>query len=474
VVVNPNIRALFNPKTIALAGASRTPGKIGYEILANILGYGFSGKVYPVNPNATEILGLKCYPNVSAIPDEVDMVIVSVPAKLVPEVIEDSAKVGAKVAVVIASGFKEVGNVGLEEEVVRRARKHGIRVLGPNIFGIVYTPARLNASFGPRNVIPGGIAFITQSGALGIALMGMTIVERIGVSSIISIGNKADIDDADLLEFLAEDPNTKAILIYLEGVEDGRKFVKVASEVITKKPIVVIKAGRTEVGAKAVASHTGSLAGNVIVYNVAFKQSGILSAHTVEEAFDWARALSLLPMPINENLVVVTNGGGAGVLITDTLAEYGVRLSSPPKSLVDEVRKIVPPFASLLNPIDVTGMISNEGYVNSIIAALTNPEVGAVLGAYCQTAVTDPTMIAGMLISKIREMGGLNKPLVLAFIGGEETYMAIRRLNDFGIPTYPMPERAAATIAAIYNYVRMRESVSMRLKELSKTFKYSD
>jgi len=469
--MNPTLKALFTPRSIAVVGASKTPGKIGYEILANILGYGYGGKVYPVNPTATEILGLKCYPKVSAIPESVDMVVVSVPAKSVIDIIEDAGAAGAKVAVVISSGFKEVGNVELEEKLVSTARKYGMRVLGPNIFGIVYTPVRLNASFGPRNVIPGGIAFITQSGALGIALMGMTIVERIGVSSIISVGNKADIDDADLLEYLAEDPNTKVILIYLEGVNDGRRFIKVASEVVTKKPIVVIKAGRTEAGAKAVASHTGSLAGNVVVYEVAFKQSGILAVRNVEEAFDIARAFSYLPQPTNGKLVVVTNGGGAGVLVSDTLAENGISLSSPPQSLVEEVKKLVPPFASLANPIDVTGMISNEGYVNSLLAALRNPEVGAVLGVYCQTAVTDPTMIAGLLISKVREMGGLNKPLALAFIGGEETYMAIKRLNDFGIPTYPTPERAAVVMASLYKYMRMRDNVIARLRELYKILK---
>ncbi|MCS7108336.1 MAG: CoA-binding protein [Sulfolobales archaeon] len=465
--MDPSISSIFNPKSIAVVGASKTPGKIGYEILSNILGYGYGGKVYPVNPTANEILGLKCYPKVSSIPGGVDMVVISVPAKSVLDVVEDAGNAGAKVAVVISSGFKEVGNVALEEELVRKARSYGMRVLGPNIFGVVYTPARLNASFGPRNVIPGGIAFITQSGALGIALMGMTIVERIGVSSIISVGNKADVDDADLLQFLADDPSTKVVLIYLEGVNDGRRFIKVASEVITKKPVVVIKAGRTEVGAKAVASHTGSLAGNVVVYKVAFNQAGILAAHNVEEAFDISRTFANLPFPTNEKLVVVTNGGGAGVLVTDTLAEYGITLTNPPQSLVEQVRKLVPPFASLANPIDVTGMISNEGYVNSLLAALNNPEVGAVLGVYCQTAVTDPTMIAGMLISKVKEMGGLNKPLAIALIGGEETYMAIKRLNDFGIPTFPMPERAATSIASMYNYLRMRESVISRLKELS-------
>ncbi len=463
-----DLEALFKPKSIAVVGASRRPGKIGYEILYNIINYGYGGKVYPINPKADNILGLKAYPTLSAIKEEVDMVVVSVPAKYTLDVIDEAGAVGAKVAVVIASGFKEVGNVELERELVRRARKSGIRVLGPNIFGIVYTPSRLNASFGPKDVIPGSVAFITQSGALGIALMGMTIVERIGVSSIISIGNKADIDDADLLSYLVDDPNTKVILIYLEGVEDGRKFLKVASEVTTKKPVVVIKAGKTEVGAKAVASHTGSLAGNVAIYSTMFRQSGVIEAGSVEEAFDLARAFSYLPGYRGGQLVVVTNGGGAGVLATDTLAENGVYLETPPKSLRDELREFLPSFASLGNPIDVTGMIDNEGYVRAIVSALKNDEVGAVLGIYCQTAVTDPTVIAGRLIEEVRRMGGLPKPLVINLIGGEETYWAIAKLNAAGIPTYLMPERAAKVMATILNYEGIKSRVRRRLELLQR------
>ena len=464
--MSESIKALFRPKSIAVVGASRQPGKIGYEILANIIKYGFKGKVYPINPKADNILGLKAYPSISAIGEPVDLVVVSIPAKYTIDVIEDAGKAGAKAAAVIASGFKEVGNVELENKLVKKAREYGIRVLGPNIFGVVYTPSRLNASFGPTDVIPGQIAFITQSGALGIALMGMTIVERIGISAIVSVGNKADIDDADLLEYFIDDPNTKVILIYLEGVEDGKKFVSIAQEVTRKKPIIVIKAGRTEVGAKAVASHTGSLAGNVVIYSTAFKQAGILQARTVEEAFDWARAISYLPEYKGGSLVVVTNGGGAGVLVTDTLAENGIRLAAPPKSLVEEVKTFLPSFASLGNPIDVTGMISNEGYVRALVSALKNPEVGAVLGIYCQTAVTDPTVIASMLIKEVKSMGGLTKPLVLTLIGGEECYWAITKLNANGIPAYPMPERAASVMAAIINYESIKKAVEKRLEEL--------
>lgn len=454
------LEALFKPGSIAVVGASRQPGKIGYEILRNIKEYGYNGRIYPVNPQAKEILGFRVYPSISSIPDSIDMVVVSVPAHMVPDIIEEAGKKGAKVAVVISSGFKEIGRQDLEEEIVLRAKKYGMRILGPNIFGVVYTPTRINASFGPKDVIPGHIAFITQSGALGIALMGMTIVERIGVSAIVSIGNKSDIDDADLLEYLANDEATKVILIYLEGVKDGKRFIEVARKVSLAKPIIVIKAGKTEVGAKAVASHTGSLAGNVLIYSTVFRQTGVLEARSVEEAFDWARTFSYSPEYKKGELVVVTNGGGAGVLVTDTLSMNGVQLSPPPETLVNVLKPKLPGFASLGNPIDVTGMISNEGYVDAVMSALLDNNVGLVLAVYCQTAVTDPTVIAGELIRRIKELGGLPKPLVASFIGGEEVYWAIQKLNNAGIPAFPMPERAASSVAALINYYRIREKLS--------------
>ncbi len=457
---------LFKPRSIAVIGASRHPGKIGYAVLKNLIASGYGGKIYPINPKADEILGLRAYPKVSSVPGDVDMVVVAVPAPLVPDVIEDAGKKGAKVAVIITSGFKEVGRADLEEEVVRKARKYGMRVLGPNIFGIVYTPVKLNATFGPSDVIEGSVGFITQSGALGIALMGMTIVEKIGVSTIVSIGNKADIDDADLLNYLREDKNTKVVLIYLEGVADGKKFMKAAQSFTLKKPLIVIKAGKTEAGAKAVASHTGSLAGNVAIYSTLFKETGILEASSVEEAFDWARALSYLPQYRGGQLVIVTNGGGAGVLATDVLAEKGITLMPPPESLVNELKPKLPGFASLRNPIDVTGMISSEGYVEAVLSALKNESVGAVLALYCETAVTNPEEIAEGLIKGVKAMGGLRKPLVTALIGGRRSYRAVEALNGEGIPAYPMPERAASTMASLINYVKAREMVKRRLLEL--------
>jgi len=449
-------------------GASRTPGKIGYEVLRNLIEYGYEGAIYPVNPKANEILGVKCYPSLLAIPGEVDVAIISIPAKFVPEVLEEAGKKGVKHVVIITSGFKEIGNVELENKIVEIAKRYGMRILGPNIFGYVYTPAKINATFGPRDVIPGGIAFITQSGALGIALMGMTILKGMGISAIVSVGNKADIEDADLLEFFEKDDNTKVVLIYMEGVVNGRRFVKVAAKTTLRKPVIVIKSGRTEAGAKAAASHTGALAGNVAIYMTAFQQSGVLVAKTVEEAFDWAKAFSWLPLPKGDRLVVITNGGGAGVQTTDTLAENGILLNPPPESLANEIRKFVPPFASLANPIDMTGMATEDMYYKAVRAAMENPEVDSIIILYCHTVITDPVGVASAIIRASKDAGGVTKPVVVSIIGGREAADAIKMLTQNKIPAYPTPERAASAMAAIYKYIKLREQVKLRLQQLEK------
>ncbi|MDW8011051.1 MAG: CoA-binding protein [Sulfolobales archaeon] len=461
-----NLKDLFNPRGIAVVGASRDPTKIGHIILKNIVEYGYRGSIYPVNPSVSDVMGLKSYPAVSTVSGKVDVVVVSVPNVKVPDVIDDAGKAGVKHAVVIASGFKEIGNVELENELVRRARRHGMRVLGPNIFGYVYTPARLNATFGPRDVIPGNVAFITQSGALGIALMGSTILEGIGISSIVSVGNKSDIDDADLLEFFDEDPNTSVVLIYMEGVSDGRRFVNSASKISMKKPVVVIKSGRTEAGARAAASHTGSLAGNVALYESAFKQSGILSVKSVEEAFDFVKTLSWNLLPPGDRVVVITNGGGAGVQASDTLADDGIYLEKPPQDFVDEVKKILPPFASLANPVDLTGMAPEDWYYKSVKTALQNPGIDAVLVLYCHTALTSPVGVAKAITRAVDEVG-VRKPLSVAIIGGLEAYEAIKYLTNMKIPAYPTPERAAHSLAAQLRYRKYREYLTRRERSLS-------
>ncbi len=456
------LEPLFKPRSIAVIGASRKPGKIGYAIVKNLLDYGFQGKIYPVNPKATEILGLKAYPKVTDIPDEVDMAVIVIPAQHVLEAVEDCGKKGVKVLVVITSGFSEVGNVELEEKMVELAHKYGMRILGPNIFGIAYTPHKMNATFGPKDVLPGGIAFITQSGALGIALMGWTILEEIGLSAVVSMGNMADIDVMEVSEYLAEDPNTKVITIYLEGLKTGtgRRFLEIMGKVTEKKPVIVIKSGRSERGAAAAASHTGSLAGADKVYDAAMKQTGILRALDIEQMFDWARAFALLPLPKGENTVIITNGGGAGVMATDAAADHGVTLLDPPEDLKEKFKKWMPWFGSPKNPVDLTGMADPNQYYGAVKEALYDDRVHAIVVLYCRTAVCDPMELANAIIKARDEAkkDGIEKPITVSMIGGEDVYQAMKHLNRNGIPAYPIPERAVSAIGALMKYRRYLES----------------
>lgn len=451
--MSSSLKYLFHPRSVAIIGASRTPGKIGYEILRNIVGFGFEGKIYPVNPNATEIMGLKAYPSVLDVPDEVDLAVISIPARIVPKVLNECGLKGVKVVVIISSGFSEIGNVDAERELVEIARKYGMRILGPNVFGVLYTPSKLNVTFGPMKVLKGYIAFISQSGALGIALMGWTFLERIGLSSVVSVGNKADIEDSDLLEFFMNDRNSKVILIYMEGLKDGKKFIEVARRVSKIKPIIVLKAGRSRRGALAAASHTGSLAGSDEIYSAAFRQVGVLRAKSIQEAFDWARTMVSQPPPLNENVVVITNGGGAGVIAADACEEYNLNLMDLPDDLAAKFREYMPPFGSTRNPVDLTGEATEEAYGDSVRVALEDPRVGAVLVLYCHTAITDPGMIARSIARSFIEARA-PKPLVVSFIGGVECYEGLKLLNDLGVPAYPSPDRAAAALGAYYRWAR--------------------
>ncbi|HHI00668.1 MAG TPA: acetyl CoA synthetase [Thermococcus litoralis] len=451
-----SIEALFKPKSVAVIGASGKPGKIGYAIMKNLVDYGYEGKIYAVNVKGgeIEISGRKfpVYKSILDVPDEVDMAVVVVPAKFVPQVVEECGKKGVKVLPIISSGFGELGEEGkkVEQQLVETAHKYGMRILGPNIFGVVYTPAKLNATFGPTDVMPGKLALVSQSGALGIALMGWTILEKVGLSAVVSIGNKSDLDDADMLEYFETDENTGAILIYMEGVKDGRRFMEVAKKVSTKKPIIVIKAGRSERGAKAAASHTGSLAGADNIYTAAFKQSGVLRALTIGEAFDWARTLSNLPEPEGDNVVILTNGGGIGVMATDAAEEEGLKLYDNLEELKIFANHM-PPFGSYKNPVDLTGMAGAESYEGAIRDALAHPEMHSIAVLYCQTAVLDPRDLAKVVIKEY-EASGRKKPIVVAIVGGVEAKEAIDMLNENGIPAYPEPERAIKSLAALYRW----------------------
>ncbi|AFL66863.1 acetate--CoA ligase alpha subunit [Desulfurococcus amylolyticus] len=453
------VKELFRPRSIAVIGASRTPGKIGYIVLRNIKGYGFQGKVYPINPHADEILGYKAYPSILDVPDEVDVAIVTVPADSVPEVIEESGRKGVKVAVVITSGFSEVGNVELENKIVETARKYGMRILGPNIFGYVYTPSNINATFGPLEVARGSIALISQSGALGIALMGWTIMNEIGLSTLLSVGNMADLDVAELSEYLADDPNTRVITIYLEGIKPGRggEFIKKMKEITLKKPVVVIKAGRSRRGAAAAASHTGSLAGSDNLYEAAFKQAGIIRAYTVEEMFDIARVFAAQPLPKGENTIIITNGGGVGVLATDAAEFNDVKLLEPSQELKEKLKTTMPWFGSAKNPVDLTGQAVVDNYVKALKIVAESSEVDNIVILYCRTAVLDPRELAKAIV-ELYESEHISKTTVVGFVGGEDTYEAIKYLNRHDIPAYPSPERAVYALSKMIWYRRYLEA----------------
>jgi len=450
-----NLSSMFNPKAVCVIGASRKPGKIGHEILKNLINYGFGGKIYPINPEAREILGLKAYPTVKSTPTKPDLAVVALPAVYVSEAIEECGRKGVKAVAVISSGFKEVGNARAEGQIVNLSKKYRMRLLGPNIFGVFYAPSKLNATFGPPNVLPGRIAFITQSGALGIALMGWTISEEVGLSAIVSLGNKSDVDDADLLEFFSQDPNTEVIVIYMEGINDGKEFMRVAKKTVMTKPIIVIKAGRSERGARAILSHTGALAGSDAVYDAAFKQCGVIRTSTTTEAFDLARLFAGQPLPDGDNTVIITNGGGMGIMAVDACKDSGVTLMDIPKDLAAKFRKNsgMPTFGSTVDPIDMTGQIYEAGYSGAIKTALSDPRVNSLIILYCQTAVTDPKMIARAIIKTLKE-NGAKKPVVTSLVGGEECRVGIRELNRAGIPSYSEPQRAVFVIGAMHEYAR--------------------
>jgi acetyl-CoA synthetase (ADP-forming) len=450
------LEKLFCPRSVAVIGASKNPKKIGYELVSNILSGGYEGRLYPVNPEGADVVGLKSYTSIKLVPGEIDLAVVAVPAVYVADVLEECGQKGIKALIVISSGFREVGNVEQEQRILSIAGKYGMRMLGPNVFGLYYAPSRLNATFGLSRVFPGNIAFVTQSGALGIAMMGWTNLYRIGVSAVVSMGNKADIDESDMLDYLAGDDKTKAVLIYIEGAKDGRRFLDSMKKTTVKKPVVVLKSGRTEKGASAAASHTGSLAGSDKIYESAFKQSGALRASDFAEAFDWAKLMTLQPPPPNENCLIITNGGGVGVMTTDACEESGVSIWPLPDDLQSEFKKLMPVFGNFKNPVDLTGQAYEESYYRAVDLAMRDPRIGSTIILYCQTAITDPVSIAKSIIDAC-ESQRCDKTMVTSFLGGQQCEEANRKLDERSIPSYPIPERAVSALAAYYRWQRYRD-----------------
>jgi acetate---CoA ligase (ADP-forming) len=447
---------LFKPKSIVVIGASSTPGKVGYSIVNNLVEGGYQGIIYPINLKESTIMGMKAYKSVLDIPAHgIDLAILAIPAHLCIKVVEECGIKNIKFAVVISAGFAEVGNVELEKELIKTARKYGMRILGPNVVGILSNPGKCNASFAPRLPCSGNIALISQSGVMVVAIDARSWVENIGISYLVSIGNMADIQIDDVIDYLNEDPDVGTIALYIEGLKDGHAFMDAAKRCI--KPVIVLKAGISRRGAIAAASHTGSLAGSSEIFYAAMKQCGVIKATNLSNLFSRSKALAFQPPLEGDNILVITNGGGAGVLTADASELYGVSLKEAPDGLQQEMQRYMPSFGSARNPMDLTGMATTAIYYEAIKMALLQDWVNGLIVLYSVTATTDPVAIAGAVVNGVRDSGINNKPVVASFLGGLECQKAIAHLIENRVPAYDGIEVAVDAMVALRELNQSRD-----------------
>ena len=459
------MKRIFSPAGIAIIGASGDPSKLGYSTVKNIIDGGYKGKIYPINPKADEILGLKCYRRVTDIPGQVDVAVIVIPAKNVAEAIKVLGEKGVAGAIVISSGFAKIGNNELQRELVAKAVESKVRILGPNIFGIYYTPADLCATFCTPYTEKGPTALSCQSGGVGMAIIGYSRSHKMGVSAIVGVGNKCDVDEDDLIEFFGQDPNTKVIAMHVEDIKDGVAFVKAAQKISRQKPIVALKAGATALGERAAFSHTGALAGDDRIYSAAFARAGIVRVSNLEELLDCARSISKMPVPKGENVLIVTGAGGLGVLLTDACSRHQLQLMTLEKDLDEAFKKFIPPFGATGNPVDITGGEPPETYEATIRLALEDDRVDALILGYWHTLVTPPMVFAETVIKakKAAEAGKAPKPIVAALSGDVEVERAASVLEEHGIPAFPYSsEKAVVVLAALYRWARMAGRIKPR------------
>lgn len=452
---NKVLDGLFRPKSVAVIGASATPGKIGFSVVEALLNGKYTGDIYPINLKLDEILGVKVYKSILDLKDKVDLAVITIPAKFVLNAVEECGQAGVKGVSVITSGFGEVGDQETERKLVEAAHKYGMRLLGPNIIGTLSNSDKCNASFATMLPLGGSGSLISQSGALLIALDMGTYLRGVGFDKLVSLGNMADVDFADIIEWLQDDPAVNCISLYIEGLKDGRRFMEVCRN--SKKPIIALKSGVSAHGAAAAASHTGSLAGAAAVYGNAFEQSGVIQASNLNNLFDLTLAFELQPAMQGDNLLIVTNGGGVGVLATDSAERHGIPLKFTPPELQTAFKDYMPDFGSAKNPVDITGGAGLEGYKKCIAFGLPQDWVDGLTVLYCETAVTDPMEIAQGVYEAIQSAGEAikTKPITVSFVGGERCAKAMRWLMEHGIPAYDDPDRAVAAIGGLRKYGRL-------------------
>lgn len=453
VMIMPmDLKPLLEPKSIAVIGASRDPTKIGHVILKNLVEGGFSGQVYPVNPSAEVILYQHSFASVKDIPSPVDCAIIVTPVPAVTKVLQECADKGVKSAIIITSGFAEVGNVQGEEEIKRIAKESGMAVIGPNCMGLLNTATRVDSVFNPVYKLgrpkSGEIAFISQSGAVGAAVMDLAAKMGVGVSLFVSYGNAAVVTETDLLEYLRDDPKTKVIAMYIEGVRDGRRFLEVAKEITRRKPIILIKAGKTQAGTKAAASHTAALAGDYQVYSAAFKQAGIIEVESLTDLFDYSK-IFLQPFPSGDRVGVITNGGGVGVLTTDWISAHGLKMASFSDATSQALRQKMPVHVNIANPLDLAGDADSQLFKFAIDELMNDDNVDSlVLTPLMQTVSLDAGLID--VIAKASEQ--MRKPIIVVTIGGDYTENNRKLIEESGVPTYTSSYVATRALAKLTWY----------------------
>lgn len=450
---------LLRPRSIAVVGASRTPNTIGYQILDNLLRYGYTGAVYPVNPSAASVHSIRAYPSLDAIPDPVDLAVVVVPKQHVQEVAEACGRKGVAAMVVISAGFKEIGGAGAEREraLVETARRYGMRLVGPNCMGVLNTAPEvsMNATFAPTMPPPGPVAFMSQSGAMGVTILDYASEYGIGISQFVSVGNKADVSGNDLIRYWAEDERTGVVLMYLENFGNPRRFTRLAREITRRKPIVAVKSGRSGAGARAATSHTGVLAGTDAATDALLRQCGVLRAETVEEMFDLAMAFSHQPIPRGNRVAIVTNAGGPGILIADACEAHGLVVGELSEETRARLAAHFPEEASLGNPVDMIATATPQSYRVAVEAVLADPVVDAVIATFVPPLGIRQEDVAEAIVDVAA--GSREKPVLAVLMGREGLPQGLAELNAAGIPGYRFPESAARALAAMYRHRRWLE-----------------
>jgi len=451
------MQRIMNPRAVAVIGASAEDGKIGNSVMKNLLNGGYAGKIYPIHPKADEILGRKAYPSVLNVPEEIDVAVFAIPARFCAAAMDEVGRKKIPGAVMIPSGFAEVGEQALQDELLAVARQHDVRIMGPNIYGFYYTPRNLCVTFCTPYDVKGKVALSSQSGGVGMSIVGFSRTTRMGVSAIVGLGNKCDLDEDDLLTYFEQDDNTQVIAMHCEDLKDGRSFAEVASRVSKKKPIVMLKAGRTALGARAAASHTGALAGNDKIYDDVLRQCGVIRAMSLNDLLQFARGLQVLPTPKGEYIIIITGAGGSGVLLSDACVDNGLSLMKMPADLDAGFRKFIPPFGAAGNPVDITGGEPPTTYANTIRYALAEPRIHALILGYWHTIITPPMVFAKLCAEVVEEARakGIDKPVVASLVGDVEVEQACEYLYERGIVAYPYTtELPVAVLGAKYKWAR--------------------